>query len=117
MLTEPHGDLIDAIFAHFRHNEMNYYINTHDQRESKYPIDHSENIEESNSISEIDSRHSIDFTITNSNLQKLNTKDDDINNRNRSLNTKQRNIFDYVHKWTRDYAINQLCKFSKQMKR
>ena len=89
MLTEPHGDLIDAIFAHVRDNEMNYNIEPHDQRENKAPIDHSENIEESNSISEIDSRHSAHFTITNSNLEKLNTNDDNINNRNRSLNTKQ----------------------------
>ena len=95
MLTEPHGDLIDAIFAHVRDNEMNYNIEPHDQRENKDPIDHSENIEESNSISEIDSRHSTHFTITNSNLEKLNTNDDDINNRNRSLNTKQ-SMLSYV---------------------
>ena len=67
-------------------------------------IDHSENIEQSNSIGETDARHNIDFTITSSDLENLRTNDDDINDRTRRLNTKQRYIFDYVHKWARDYV-------------
>ena len=77
----------------------------------------SENIEQGNRIGETDTRHSIDFTITTSNLENLCTNDDDdISDRIRSLNSKQRYIFDYVHKWARDYVKNQSCKVSKQLK-
>ena len=64
LLIEPHGNLVDAAFAHFWDDEMNYNIEPHGQQENQDSIDHSENIEESNSIGETDSTHSIDFTIT-----------------------------------------------------
>ena len=77
----------------------------------------SENIEQGNSTGETDTRHSIDFTVTTSNLENLCTNDDDdISDRIGSLNTKQRYIFDYVRKWARDYVKNQFCKVSKQLK-
>ena len=57
-----------------------------------------DSIEESNSIGKTDSRHSIDFTITTSNLENMDLNDDDIIGRIRSSNTKQRYILDYVCK-------------------
>ena len=56
-----------------------------------------DSIEESNSIGKTDSRHSIDFTITTSNLENLDLNDDIIG-RIRSSNTKQTYILDYVYK-------------------
>ena len=94
----------------------NYNIESHGQQENEDSIDHSENIEQSNSIGETDTRRSIGFTITTSNLENFRTNDDNINDRIRSLNTKQRYIFHYVHKWARDYVKNQSCKISKQVK-
>ena len=90
MLIEPHGYLVEA--AHFRDNEMNYNIDTHGQQENK------DSIKESNSTGKTDSRHSIDFTITTSNLENLDLNDDDIIGRIRSSNTKQTYILDYVYK-------------------
>ena len=90
LLIEPLGDLVGVAFAHFRDNEMNYNIDPHGQQENEDSIDHSESIEESNSIGETDSRHSIDFTITTSSLENLSTNDDSIDDRIKSLNTKQR---------------------------
>ena len=116
MFTESHRDLVDAAFAHFRDNEMSYKIGQHGQQENKDSIDHIENMKESNSNGDTTSRHSIDFTITTSNLENFCTNDDDINDRIISLNTKQIYIFDYVHKWARDYVKNQSCKVSKQVK-
>ena len=83
---------------------MNYNIDSHGQRKSEDSIDHSEKIKRSNTIGETDARHNIDFTITTSDLENLRTNDDDVNDR--ILNTKQRYIFDYVHKWARDYVKN-----------
>ena len=100
LLIEPYGDLVDAAFAH-------YNIESHGQQENEDSIDHSENIEQSNSIGETDTRHSIGFTITTSNLENFRTNDDNLDDRIRSLNTKQRYIFDYVHKLARDYVKNQ----------
>ena len=57
-----------------------------------------DSIEESNSIGKTDSRHSIDFTITTSNLENMDLNDDDIIGRIRSSNTKQTYILDYVYK-------------------
>ena len=57
-----------------------------------------DSIEESNSIGKTDSRHSIDFTITTSNLENLDLNDDDIIGRIRSSNTTQTYILDYVYK-------------------
>ena len=57
-----------------------------------------DSIEESNSIGKTDSRHSIDFTITTSNLENLDLNDYDIIGRIRSSNTKQTYILDYVYK-------------------
>ena len=90
LLIEPLGDLVGVVFAHFQDNEMNYNIDLHGQQENEDSIDHSESIEESNSIGETDSRHSIDFTITTSSLENLSTNDDSIDDRVKSLNTKQR---------------------------
>ena len=70
LLIEPYGDLVDAAFAHFQDNEMNYNIDAHDQQENEDSIDHSENIKQSNSIGETDTRKSIDFTITTSSTWK-----------------------------------------------
>ena len=70
LLIEPYGDLVDAAFAHFQDNEMNYNIDSHDQQENEDSIDHSENIKQSNSIGETDTRKSIDFTITTSSTWK-----------------------------------------------
>ena len=88
MLIEPLGDLVGVAFAHFQDNEMNYNIDPHGQQENEDSIDHSESIEES--IGETNSRHSIDFTITTSCLENLSTNDDSIDDRIKSLNTKQR---------------------------
>ena len=71
LLIEPYGDLVDAAFAHFQDNEMNYNIDSHDQQENEDSIDHIENIEQSNSIGETDTRKSIDFTITTSSTWKI----------------------------------------------
>ena len=95
---------------------MNDNIDSHDQQENQDSIDHSEKIEQSNSIGETDTRRNIDFTITSSNLENLRTNDDDTNDRIRCFNTKQRYIFDYVHKWVRNYVKSQSCKVSKQVK-
>ena len=54
--------------------------------------------------------------MTTSNLEDLSKNVHDINDRIRSLNTKQRYIFDYVHKWARDYVRNQSFKVYKQVK-
>ena len=70
LLIEPDGDLVDAAFAHFQDNEMNYNIDSHDQQENEDSIDHSENIEQSNSIGETDTRNNIDFIITTSSTWK-----------------------------------------------
>ena len=70
LLIEPYGDLVDAAFPHFQDNEMNYNIDSHDQQENEDSIDHSENIKQSNSIGETDTRKSIDFTITTSSTWK-----------------------------------------------
>ena len=70
LLIEPYGDLVDAAFAHFQDNEMNYNIDSHDQQENEDSIDHSVNIKQSNSIGETDTRKSIDFTITTSSTWK-----------------------------------------------
>ena len=104
LLIKLYGDLADAVFAHFQDKEMNYNIDSHGQRKSEDSIDHSEKIKQSNTIGETDARYNIDFTITTSDLENLRTNDDDVNDR--ILNTKQRYIFDYVHKWARDYVKN-----------
>ena len=98
LLIKLYGDLVDAAFAHFQDKEMNYNIDPHGQQKNEDSIDHSENIKQSNTIGETDARHNIDFTITTSDLENLRTNDDDVNDRIRILNTKQRYIFDYVHK-------------------
>ena len=114
MLIEPHGDLVDAAFAHFRDKEMNYNMDPRGPQENEDSIDHSEKIEESNSIGETDSRHSIYFPIITSNLENLSTNDDGINDSIRSLNTKRIYIFDYVYKWARDYLKISLVKFPRR---
>ena len=69
-LIEPYGDLVDAALAHFQDNEMN-----------EDPVDHSENIEQSDSIGETNTRRSMDLTITTLNRETLPTNDDNINYR------------------------------------
>ena len=58
---------------------MNYNKDPRGQQENQDSLDHSKKIEESNSIGETDSRHSIDFKIITSNLENLSTYDNGIN--------------------------------------
>ena len=80
-LIEPYGDLVDAALAHFQDNEMNYNIDSHGQQENEDPVDHSENIKQSDSIGETNTRRSMDLTITTLNRETLPTNDDNINYR------------------------------------
>ena len=40
LLIEPYGDLVNAAFAHFQDNEINYNIDSHGQQENEDSIDH-----------------------------------------------------------------------------
>ena len=40
LLIEPYGDLVNAVFAHFQDNEINYNIDSHGQQENEDSIDH-----------------------------------------------------------------------------
>ena len=40
LLIEPYGDLVNAAFAHFHDNEINYNIDSHGQQENEDSIDH-----------------------------------------------------------------------------
>ena len=80
-LIEPYGDLVDAALAYFQDNEMNYNIDSHGQQENEDPVDHSENIEHSDSIGETNTRRSMDLTITTLNRETVPTNDDNINYR------------------------------------
>ena len=42
LLIEPYGDLVNAAFAHFQDNEINYNIDSHGQQENEDSIDHGD---------------------------------------------------------------------------
>ena len=113
---EPYADLVDLAFTQFRDDcatNLDPYgqqenDNVNDELLNDRETSDNENSESENSINDPTIRRATD------NLPAV-LSDDIINEKIRSLNVKQREIFEKVYKWARDYAKNRSCKFPREI--
>ena len=93
---EPYGQMVDDAFAYFSENNGRN-LDPQGEQENN---DVAEEIEDLQSEEDVDNGEYLGGETTNIPLNSL-LSDDELHERIRSLNIKQREIFDFVNAWTR----------------
>ena len=104
-IFEPYGQLVDDAIKSYRDDA----INNQDacaQQENDDVLEKLQNTAISDEDSEDEATIFDDSNLTAAAIQIPILSDDEINHRIRSLNIKQWEIFDFVHKWAKDYVKN-----------
>ena len=117
---EPYAELVDIAFARFR-EDLATNLGPYGQQENDDVDDLVDQLSETE-ISDNDCEDQLDNTLINDpTISTTSTEvatvlpDDVINQIIRSLNLKQRQMFNKVHKWARDYIKNLSCKTTKEL--
>ena len=111
-LVEPFASIVDNTFLRLS-SDIDNIMDPYDQQENDEVNDYlTEEIDESESEPfETMEAHSADAGNNNLMSNKLPASPGNIINENiRSLNMKQREVFNFIHKWSRDYIKGLRCK-------
>ena len=117
-LVEPFATIVDNAFLRLS-SDIDNIMDPYDQQENDEVNDYlTEDIDDFESEAfETMEAHSAD--VGNNNLMSNNmipAIPNNIINENRSLNIKQREVFNFIHKWSRDYIKSLRCKVIKKVK-
>ena len=112
------NQLVDNAFLRLS-SDIDNIMDPYDQQENDEVNDYlTEDIDDFESEAfETMEAHSAD--VGNNNLMSNNmipAIPNNIINENRSLNIKQREVFNFIHKWSRDYIKSLRCKVIKKVK-
>ena len=99
---EPFADLVDTALLNFHSDTLN--PDSFAQQENDEVEDILELQEEEYEEDDVSFEHTADVPI---NSEKSVVSDTEVNSKIRSLNQKQREIFEVVNKWARDYTKNR----------
>ena len=117
-LVEPFATIVDKAFLRLS-SDIDNIMDPYGQQENDEVNDYlTEDIDDSESEAfETMEAHSADVGNNNLMSNKLPAIPDNIINENiRSLNMKQREVFNFIHKWSRDYIKSLRCKVIKKVK-
>ena len=117
-LVEPFASIVDNAFLRLS-SGIDNIMDPYDQQKNDEVNDYlTEDIDDSESETfETMEAHSVDVGNNNLMSNKLPAIPDNIINENiRSLNMKQREFFNFIHKWSRDYIKSLCCKVIKKVK-
>ena len=109
-LIEPFSEIVDEAFEQFLNTNVSV-PDAYSQQENAEVLDQLPlNVEDDDDLIEQES--------LNANISIVSTllTDNDINSRIRSLNSQQREIFEYVLNWAREYIKNLSCKKPSEIK-
>ena len=117
-LVEPFATIVDNAFLRLS-SDIDNIMDPYGQQENDEVNDYlTEDIDDSESEAfETIESHSRDVGNKNLMSNELPAIPDNIINENiRSLNMKQREVFNFIHKWSRDYIKSLRCKVIKKVK-
>ena len=117
-LVEPFATIADNAFLRLS-SDIDNIMDPYGQQENDEVNDYlTEDIDDSESEAfETMEAHSADVGNNNLMSNKLPAIPDNITNENiRALNMKQREVFNFIHKWSRDYIKSLRCKVIKKVK-
>ena len=117
-LVEPFATIADNAFLRLS-SDIDNIMDPYGQQENDEVNDYlTEDIYDSESEAfETTEAHSVDAGNNNLMSNKLPAIPGNIINENmRSLNMKQREVFNFMHKWSRDYIKSLHCKLIKKVK-
>ena len=102
-LVEPYGDLIDAAFLNYRSDIMpSWNPFSHQENENVENELHETELNEQTEIDCSDeTQSSLIYPEGSSHFHIPILSDDEINSKIRSLNLKQRQMFDFIHNWAK----------------
>ena len=111
-IVEPYTDLVDEAFIRFR-NDITLNSNSFAQQENDDVVDRLDELLFDNEDEEILNES---YAPSGSSEPASNVLNDiEIESKIRSLNTLQKEIFDRIHKWARDFVKSTSCKVPWQV--
>ena len=107
LIIEPNGDIVDSAFSVYKidhpHNMDSFAQQENEKTNEELELNNVQEVNEETSSSDCN----IDPSVSGSSSVPA---DSDVNSNIPSLNRDQRNIFDAVHRWARNYVK---CRSSK----
>ena len=104
-LIEPFSEIVDQAFEQFLNTNLSA-PDAFSQQENEEVQEQVENLDEDEGDEELQSK-SVNIGIS---IASTLLTDDDINARIRSLNSQQKEIFEFVQNWSRNFVKNLTCK-------
>ena len=113
-LIEPYAGLVNDALERFR-NDIILNINDFEQQENDETNAELQNDVTNNDESEDENTEDTGQLRATIPMESILLPDDEINARVRSLNQQQREVFDVIHKWGRDFVKNLSSKVARNI--